>query len=103
MKSLNSILNLGEMRTPRSNQQSLRFFKGNYDEINRLLTNTDWDLELAQGDIDELWNRFADKISSTYKDNISVSKSMANKFNTPWMNEVTLNSLIKKRKLWKQN
>jgi hypothetical protein len=54
-------------------KQSLRFFKGNYDEINRLLANTDWDLELAQGDIDELWNRFAYKISSTYKDNIPVS------------------------------
>jgi hypothetical protein len=64
------------------------------------LANTDWNLELAQGDIDELWNRFADKISSTYKDNIPVSKSMTNKLNTPWMNEVTLNSLIKKRKLW---
>jgi hypothetical protein len=37
---------------------SLRFFKGNYNEINRLLTNTDWNLELAQGDIDELWSRF---------------------------------------------
>ena len=56
----------------------------------------------AQGDIDELWNIFADKISSTYKDNIPVSKSMTKKFNTPWMNEVTLNSLIKKRKLWKK-
>jgi hypothetical protein len=91
---------LGRNENTRSNQQSLRFFKGNYDEINRLLANTDWNLELAQGDIDELWNRFADKISSTYKDNIPVSKSMTNKLNTPWMNEVTLNSLIKKRKLW---
>ena len=27
---------------------------------------------------------------------------MTKKFNTPWMNEVTLNSLIKKRKLWKK-
>ena len=82
---------LGRNENTRSNQQSLRFFKGNYDEINRLLANTDWNLELAQGDIDELWNRFADKISSTYKDNIPVSKSMTKKFNTPWMNEVTLN------------
>jgi hypothetical protein len=57
---------LGRNENTRSNQQSLRFFKGNYDEINRLLTNTDWNLEMAQGDIDELWNRFADKISSTY-------------------------------------
>jgi hypothetical protein len=55
------------------------------------IVNTLWK-KLAQGDIDELWNRFADKISSTYKDNILVSKSMTKKFNTPWMNEVTLNS-----------
>ena len=67
---------LGRNENTRSNQQSLRFFKGNYDEINRLLANTDWDLELAQGDIDEFCNRFADKISSTYEDNIPVSKSM---------------------------
>ena len=57
---------LGRNENTRSNQQSLRFFKGNYDEINRLLANIDWDLELAQGDIDELWNRFADKISFKY-------------------------------------
>lgn len=74
---------LGRNENTRSNQQSLRFFKGNYDEINRLLANTDWDLELAQGDIDELWNRFADKISSTYKDNIPVSKSMTKKIQYP--------------------
>jgi hypothetical protein len=37
---------LGRNENTRSNQQSLRFFKGNYDEINRLLTNTDWNLEL---------------------------------------------------------
>jgi hypothetical protein len=42
---------LGINENTRGNQQSLRFFKGNYDEINRLLANTDWDLELAQGDI----------------------------------------------------
>ena len=35
---------LGRNENTRSNQQSLRFFKGNYDEINRLLTNTDWNL-----------------------------------------------------------
>ena len=27
---------------------------------------------------------------------------MTKKFNTPWMNKVTLNSLIKKCKLWKK-
>jgi hypothetical protein len=37
---------LGRNENTRSNQQSLRFFKGNYDEINRLLANIDWDLEL---------------------------------------------------------
>ena len=54
---------LGRNENTRSNQQSLRFFKGNYDEINRLLANTDWDLELAQGDIDELWNKGNNKIT----------------------------------------
>lgn len=79
MKSWNSIFNLGRNEDNRSNQQSLLFFKGKYDKINRLLGTTDWDLEMAQGDIGELWYRFADKISSTYKDNITVSKSMTKK------------------------
>jgi hypothetical protein len=64
-------------------------------------TDIDWDLELATGDIENLWNRFADRLSNNYKEFIPVSDSMPKRFDTPWMNKETLAAIILKRRLWK--
>jgi hypothetical protein len=42
---------------------------------------------LAQGDINDLWQRFADELSIIYEENISEGKSMSRKYDTPWINE----------------
>jgi hypothetical protein len=83
-------------------QHKLCFFKGNYTEINTQLSNIDWESKLAQGDIDDLWQRFADELSITYEENIPESRSMSRKYDTPWINEESKTALIKKRKLWKK-
>jgi hypothetical protein len=62
----------------------------------------DWESKLAQGDIDDLWQRFANELSITYEENIPESRSMSRKYDTPWINEESKTALIKKRKLWKK-
>jgi hypothetical protein len=53
-------------------------------------------LKLAQGDIDDLWQRFANELSITYEENIPESRSMSRKYDTPRINEESKTALIKK-------
>jgi hypothetical protein len=81
----------------------LRYFKGDYEVINEVLANVDWELLLATGSIDDLWDRFTDKISIAYsKENIPVCKSKPKHYDTPWMNKDTLSAVQNKRKMWKK-
>jgi hypothetical protein len=66
------------------------------------LNNVDWNLKLAQGDINDLWQRFADELSIKYEENIPEGKSMSRKYDTPWINEENKIAFVKKRKLWKK-
>ena len=83
-------------------QNKLCWFKGNYEKINAQLNKIDWNLKLAQGDINNLWQRFADELKIIYEENIPESKSMSRKYDTPWINEESKIALVKKRKLWKK-
>ena len=83
-------------------KHKLCFFKDNYTETNTQLSNIDWESKLAQGDIDDLWQRFANKLSITYEENIPESRSMSRKYDTSRINEESKTALIKKRKLWKK-
>ena len=68
-----------------------------------MLANVDWELLLATGSIDDLWDRFTDKISIAYsKENIPVCKSKPKHYDTPWMNKDTLSAVQNKRKMWKK-
>jgi hypothetical protein len=80
-------------------RHKLCFFKGNYTEINTQLSNINWESKLAQGDIDDLWQRFADELLITYEENIPESRSISKKYDTPWINEESKTALIKKRTL----
>ena len=79
----------------------MAYFKGNYDEINSILSTKDWESELDTDDIDVMWSRFVDNLSIATKDNIPVSKSASHNFNTPWMDKETLSAVKKKRTMWK--
>lgn len=78
------------------------YFKGNYEEINKELENVDWENLLARGSIEDLWTRFADKLSNISEKNIPVSKSKPKNYDTPWMNPDTLSAIQLKRKMWKK-
>jgi hypothetical protein len=58
---------------------------------------------LAQGDIDDLWQRFADQLSITFEENISEGKSMPRKYDTPWRNDESKTALIKKKENYGKN
>jgi hypothetical protein len=55
---------------------------------------------LAQGDIDDLWQIFANELSITYEENMNIpeSRSMSRKYDTPRINEESKTALIKKKK-----
>jgi hypothetical protein len=47
-----------------------------------------------QGDINNMWQRFADDIKIIYEENIPESKSMSRKYDTPWINEESKIALV---------
>ena len=57
-----------------------------------MLVNVDWELLLTTGSIDDLWDRFTDKISIACKENIPVCKSKPKHYDTPWMDKDTLSA-----------
>ena len=77
-----------------------QYFKGNYPAVNDNLASVNWEKELAQSDIEDTWGRFTDIINKEILINIPVRKSSLKTFNTPWMNNETLTSVIKKRRAW---
>ena len=66
------------------------------------MNKIDWNVKLAQGDINNLWQRFADELKIIYEENIPESKSMSRKYDPSWINEESKIALVKKRKLWKK-
>ena len=77
-----------------------QYFKGNYPAVNDNLASVNWEKELAQSDIEDTWGRFTDIINKEILINIPVRKSSLKTFNTPWMNNEILTSVIKKRRAW---
>jgi hypothetical protein len=59
-----------------------------------VLAYVDWELLLATGSIDDLWDRFTDKISIACKENIPVCKSKPKHYDTPWMDKGTLSPCV---------
>ena len=83
-------------------EEKMRYFKGDYASVNRILINVDWDTLLRTGSIDNVWDRFVDKLLSACKDNIPVYKSKQKHYDTPWMNKEALAAVRNKRKMWKK-
>ena len=79
-----------------------QYFKGNYTAVNESLSSVNWQEELAHSDIEDAWRRFADIINKEISNNIPVRKSSHHVFNTPWMNNEALTSIVKKRKAWRK-
>jgi hypothetical protein len=67
-----------------------------------VLVNVDWELLLATGSIDDLWDKFTDKISIACKENKPECKFKPKDYDTPWMDKGTLSAVQNKRKMWKK-
>jgi hypothetical protein len=80
----------------------MRYFKGDYASVNDILKKVDWDTLLKTGSIDNVWDRFVDKLSIACKDNVPVYKSKPKHYDTPWMDKETLVTVQSKRKKWKK-
>ena len=84
------------------NKKSRKYFKGNYVEINKSLSATNWNTALSMGSVDDMWNSLADKLQRLSQEHIPESRPSKRKFNTPWMDNETLDAVKKKRKRWKK-
>ena len=47
----------------------MRYFKGDYASVKKV----DWDTLLRTGSIDNVWDRFVDKLSIACKDNVQCT------------------------------
>jgi hypothetical protein len=85
-----------------TSDEKIRYFKGDYASVNEILKKVDWDTLLRTGSIDNVWDRFVDKLSIACKDNVPVYKSKPKHYDTPWMDKETLVTVQNKRKKWKK-
>ena len=61
----------------------MRYFKDDYASVNEILKKVDCATLLRTGSIDNVWDRFVDKLSIACKDNVPVYKSKPNHYETP--------------------
>ena len=86
-----------------TSDEKMRYFKGDYASVNEILEKkVDWDTLLRTGSIDNIWDRFVDKLSNACKDNVPVYKSKPKHYDTPWIDKETLVTVQNKRKKCKK-
>jgi hypothetical protein len=59
----------------------------------KYLRKVDWDTLLRTGSIDNVWDRFVNKLSIACKDNVPVYKSKPNHYETPGFSIVIYDAL----------
>ena len=67
-----------------------------------MIKDIDWEDLFLDGNVDDLWSRFADILLNLSRKHIPESKSKPKDFNTPWMDVNTLKSVRRKNTLWKK-
>ena len=82
--------------------KKLAYFKGDYNTMNDKLKEIDWEDLFLDGNVDDLWSRFADILLNLSRKHIPESKSKPKDFNTPWMDVNTLKSVRRKNTLLKK-
>ncbi|VDI31342.1 Hypothetical predicted protein [Mytilus galloprovincialis] len=79
------------------------YFSGNYELFNETLNNIDWDVQLNNKNINEMWKCFSSVMSDNL-DRFIPKKKTDRKFISPplWMDRATKSAIVKKRKSWKK-
>ena len=76
------------------------YHKGNYIEMNRLLSDIDWETEFVGKDTHQRWDCFKQKLDEITNQNIPLSVPRTH--NTPWMNRKVIALYKKKYFAWKR-
>ena len=76
------------------------YHKGNYIEINRILSDIDWETEFEGKDTHQRWEYFKQKVDEVVNQYIPLSEPRTHK--TPWMNRKVIVLYKKKYHAWKR-
>ena len=76
------------------------YHKGNYIEINRILSSIDWETEFEGKDTHQRWEFFKQKVDEVVNQYIPLSEPRTHK--TPWMNRKVIALYKKKYHAWKR-
>ncbi|CAL4244065.1 unnamed protein product, partial [Meganyctiphanes norvegica] len=76
------------------------YHKGNYEEMNRLLDEVNWEVEFEGKTTQERWNIFKNKLEEITSQCIPMSKPR--RFLAPWMNRKVVKAYKKKYHAWKR-
>ena len=78
------------------------YFKGNYEEMKKELSNVKWEEILSPLSSTEAWDVFADIIIDEIERNVPVSQTRPSPYKTPWMSKDALAAVRRKRTRWKK-
>ena len=89
------------LRTVRKKNVTLidDYKKANWQEINKILAETDWNKELGELDVNNSWTLFRTKIGNLCEKFIP-KKKVKNRNRPLWMKQNDIKVIRKKRKLW---
>ena len=76
------------------------YHKGNYAEINRLLRQTDWEMEFENKDVHQRWEILKIKLEELINQHIPLSEPRTH--NAPWMNGRVTAVYKRKYHAWKR-
>lgn len=80
-----------------------RFYKGNYEQLNYDLMNTDWDQLLEPDDINTVWNNFNSSVLASMHKHIPKTKPNSKFKDKPlWMDNEACRAILSKRRKWKK-
>ena len=79
-----------------------QYFKGDYDKLRHELNSTDWNAELSDKSINEMWDKFSSILNKAVSDCIPKKNTSTNCKSKPlWMNKDATVAILAKKKAWK--
>ena len=85
----------GKVKKDSAPQERFQFTKGNYEEMNKELRDTDWDSTLGNESVETQWTTFKEKLIELSEKHIPKRKAKT-KYKNPWCNRELKNELKKK-------
>jgi hypothetical protein len=90
-----------ERPNSKGNLTKLNYWKGNFVEINKKLTEIEWESELNGLEVEEMWNKFQKVLMQLVQKNVPVKKPVKKK-KSPWISSETIKLIRKRGEAWKE-